>query len=93
MAVRHNVGLSVEETGVSIHRLPFRNLYNFVHPTLPASFGRDSKSLWFLLSGVYARGGERSYAGKIKKIYRGLIISSSGHSEINPQRNIPVRLC
>ena len=35
---------------------PFRNLGNFVHPTLPLSFGRDSKSRWSLLSGVYARG-------------------------------------
>ena len=34
--------------------LPFRSLGNFVHATL--SFGRDSKSLWSLLSGVYARG-------------------------------------
>ena len=35
---------------------PFRSLGNFVHLTLPVSFGRDSKSRWSLLSGVYARG-------------------------------------
>ena len=31
---------------------PFRSLGNFVHPTLPVSFGRDSKSCWSLLSVV-----------------------------------------
>ena len=39
----------------------------FVHPTLPMSFGRDIKSRWSLLSGVYARGSKRSHAGKWKK--------------------------
>ena len=29
---------------------PFRSLGNFVHPTLPVSFGRESKSRWSLLS-------------------------------------------
>ena len=40
---------------------PFRSLDNFVHPTLPVSFGKDSKSRWFLLSGVCARGRKRSH--------------------------------
>ena len=30
---------------------PFRSLVNFVHPTLPVSFGRDIKSPWSLPSG------------------------------------------
>ena len=30
-------------------------------PTLPVSFGRDTKSRWSLLSGVYARGSKRSH--------------------------------
>ena len=30
----------------SIPRLPFRSLGNFVHSTLPVSFGRDIKSRW-----------------------------------------------
>ena len=46
---------------------PFRSLGNYVHPTLPASFRRDNKSRWSLLSCVYARGSKRSHAGKWKK--------------------------
>ena len=33
--------------------IPFRNLGNFFTPHLPVSFGRDTKSRWSLLSGVY----------------------------------------
>ena len=47
--------------------LPFRSFGNFFHSTLPVSFGRDSKSCWSLLFGVYARGSKRSHAGKWKK--------------------------
>ena len=47
--------------------LPFQSLGNFIYPTLPVSFGRDSKNCWSLLSGVYARGSKRSHAGKWKK--------------------------
>ena len=32
-------------------------------PHLPVSFGRDTKSRWSLLSGVYARGSKRSHTG------------------------------
>ena len=32
-------------------------------PHLPVYFGRDTKSRWSLLSGVYARGSERSHTG------------------------------
>ena len=53
---------SVEGTGVQNHLLlPFQNLGNFVHPTLPVSFGRDTKSRWSLLPGVYARGSKISH--------------------------------
>ena len=54
-----------EDDGL-IPPLPFRSLGNFVHPTLPVSSGRDSKSCWSLLSGVGARGSKRSHAGKWK---------------------------
>ena len=37
--------------------------HNFVTPHLPVSFGRDSKSRWSLLSGVYVRGNKRSHKG------------------------------
>ena len=33
-----------------------RNFGNSVYPTLPVSFGGDTKSRWSLLSGVCARG-------------------------------------
>ena len=53
--------LSIEVTVVQSHLPPFRNLGNFIHLTLPVSFRRDTKSRWSLLSGVYARGNERSH--------------------------------
>ena len=56
-------GLSIEGTVVQSHLLLFRNLGNFVYVTLPVSFGRDTKSRWSLLSGVYARGSKRSHTG------------------------------
>ena len=37
--------VSREDQGLS-QPLPFRNLGNFVHPTLPVPFGRDTKSCW-----------------------------------------------
>ena len=40
-----------------------QNVGNFVHLTLPVSFGRNTKSRWSLLSGVYARGSKRSHTG------------------------------
>ena len=49
----------------SIPPPPFQSLGNFVYPTLPVSFGRDSKSHWSLLSGVYARRSKRSHANII----------------------------
>ena len=56
---------SVEGIGVQNHQLPFQNLGKFVHPTLLVSFGRDTKSCWSLLPGVYARGrgSKRSHTG------------------------------
>ena len=52
----------------TVHRgdsgsIPFRNLGNFVHPHFLVSFGRDTKSRWSLLSGVYARGSKISHTG------------------------------
>ena len=37
------------------------------HPTLPESFGRNPKSCWSFLSGIYARGSKISYWEKWKK--------------------------
>ena len=39
-----------------------RNFGNSIYPTLPVSFGGDTKSLRSLLSGVYARGSKRSHS-------------------------------
>ena len=58
---------SVEGTGVRNHPLLFRNLGNFIHPTLPMSFRRDTKSRCSLLSGGCARGSKRPHARKWKK--------------------------
>ena len=46
---------------VQSHMPPFQNLGNFVHPTFACAFGRDTKSRWSLLSGVYARESKRSH--------------------------------
>ena len=43
--------------------LPLRNVANSVYPTLPVSFGGDTKSRRYLLSGVYARGSKISHTG------------------------------
>ena len=55
--------VSIEGTVVQSHLPPFRNLDNFIHPPLSVSVGRDTKSRWSLLSGVYARGSKRSHTG------------------------------
>ena len=50
--------------GGSIPPTAISKLRQFRSPThLPVSFGRDTKSRWSLLSGVYARGGKRSHTG------------------------------
>ena len=67
------VGHSVEGTGVQNHQLPFRNLGNFVHPTLRVAFGRDLKSRRYLLPGVR---GIKFARREIKKC--GLTNSSEG---------------
>ena len=46
--------------------LSFRDLCNCVQPTLPVCFGRDAKSRWSRLPGVYARGSKRPHARKWK---------------------------
>ena len=67
-----SVGISVGGTGVQNHLPPFQNLGNFIHPTLPVSFGRDTKSSWSLLPGVYASGSKRSHTGGKCVTSRGL---------------------
>ena len=69
--VNRGDGGSIPPTAVS-------KLSNFVHLTLPVSFGRDTKSRWSLLSGVYARGSKRSHTGGKCVICHGLTISREG---------------
>ena len=64
--------LTIEWSRVRIPLRPFGNFGNFLYPTLPVSFGRDTKSCWSLLSGVYARGSERSHTGGKCVTCRGL---------------------
>ena len=50
-------------------------LVSFLYPTLPVSFGRDTKSRWSqVLSGVYARGSKISHTGGNGVTSRGLHI-------------------
>ena len=39
----------------------------FLHPSLSVIFGRDTKSRWSLLPGVYFRGRKTHHKGKLKK--------------------------
>ena len=55
--------VSLVGRGSSMVGAPLRNLGKFVSPTLPVSFGGDTKSRWSLLSGVYARGSKNPTQG------------------------------
>ena len=59
----YSAGLTIEWSRVRIPLRPFGNFGNFIYPTLPVSFGRDTKIRWSLLSGVYARGSQLSHKG------------------------------
>ena len=54
----YSVGLATGSSGVRIllAELHFGTLANLLYPALPVSVGRDTKSRWSLLSGVYDRG-------------------------------------
>ena len=68
---------------VQSHLPPFRNLGSF-HLTLSVSFGRDTKSWWSLLYGVYAKGSKISHTQGKYVICSGLTNSREGQlSEIN----------
>ena len=48
------------------NRIPLRphgNFGNFLYPTSPVSFGRNTKSRRSLISGGYARGSKSSHSG------------------------------
>ena len=63
---------------------PFQKLGNFVHLTLPVTFGRDTKSRRSLLSGVYARESESVYARESKCVTcSGLTNSTRQYSGCN----------
>ena len=54
-------------------------------PHLPVSFGRDTKSRWSLLSGVYARGSKISHTGGKCVTCSGLANSRKGQLLRQPQ--------
>ena len=66
--------LTIERLWVRIQLVPLGNFGNFLYPTLPVPFGRYTKSRWSRLSGVYARGSERSHTGGKCVTCRGLHI-------------------
>ena len=49
------------------------------HFTLPVSFGRDTKSRWSLLSGVYARGSKTPHIRGKSVTCNGLTKPREGH--------------
>ena len=63
-----------------------RNFGNSVYPSLPVSFGGDTKSRRSLLSGVYARGSKIYHQSALECV---TVVDSSSHSKKNPE----VRLC
>ena len=76
-----SVRLTIEWSRVRILRRPFGNFGNFLYPTLPVSFGRDTKSRWSLLSGVYARGSKRSHQSALEMC---TVVDSTTHSNPPP---------
>ena len=59
-----------------------RNFGNSVYPSLPVSFGGDTKSRRSLLSGVYARGSKRSHQSALECV---TVVDSTSHSK-TPQK-------
>ena len=57
------VRMTIEWSRVRILLALLGNFGNSFYPTLPVSFGRDSKSRWSLLSGLCARGSKISHTG------------------------------
>ena len=57
-------------------RLWVRNFGNSVNPSLPVSFGWDTKSRWSLLCGVYARGSKRSHQSALECV---TVVDSTSH--------------
>ena len=55
-----------------------RNFGNSVYPSLPVSFGWDTKSHLSLLSGVYARESKRSHQSALECV---TVVDSTSHSK------------
>ena len=75
---------------VQSHLPQFQNFGNFVHHTLPVSFGRDTNSQWSLLSGVYivyTRGCKISHTGGKSVTYSGLTNSRETRTTLKTNDN------
>ena len=71
VVARYSAGLSIGGDGGSIPPTAISKLRQLRSPHICLSFGRDTKSRWSLLSGVYARGSKRSHT-------RGKCVTCSG---------------
>ena len=73
--------------GSSVVGAPLQNLGKFVYPTLPVSFGGDTKRHRSLLSGVYARVSKISHTGGKCVTCRGLYSIPGGLMTIKKNTN------
>ena len=73
----HKRSLNWQNRSISCTTAAISKLRQFT-PHLPVSFGRDTKSRWSLLSGVYASGSKRSHTGGICVTCSGLTNSREG---------------
>ena len=67
-----------------------RNFGNSVYPTLPVSFGGDTKRRRSLLSGVYARGSKRSHQSALEMCNCRGVHHSCKNCKNNPECNTQV---
>ena len=70
-----------------VNKFRFGTFGNSIYPSLPVSFGWDTKSRWSLLSGVYARGSKRSHQSALECV---TVVDSTSHSK--PPRSASMRL-
>ena len=79
--------LLARDTGFRILLAPLRNFSNSVYPSLPASFGGDTKHSWSLPTGVCARGSKMSHTRGKCVTRRGLRHSERDNSVNNTQNH------
>ena len=73
---------TVQGSNPTAENFSLRNFGNSVYPSLPVSFGGDTKSRRSLLSGVYARGSKRSHRSALECV---TVVDYIAHSKL-PQK-------